>query len=350
MQNTIIESKKVVGGFSDIHNRLMRSYRQAPDWWSIVLIIVGVVTGLIASELTNNEIPWYLYLFSITVGISLFFPIGIVYAVSNLRVEVSVFIQAVVGYLLPGQPMGILASRTIGNMVVSQALQSAENFKMGHYMKLPPRKIFFIQIVGTLVALCSSFFTVIIVSKFEPNLCTPLSKDWSCSRIQTLFTASSIWGLFGPSELFSYGREYFSIWYSIILGVLAPIFTFFLSRKYPGTWISYIHTPIIFISASKFPPFPAAPLFTSFIIAFIFNFWVFRYRHAWWTRYNYLLNCGIEFGTLITSAIIIIISGYVSQPNWFGNSLSGGCTLSIVPYKILQQPPSLMASGSGASP
>ncbi|OLY83417.1 Oligopeptide transporter 5 [Smittium mucronatum] len=341
MQNTIIESKKVVGGFGDVHNRLMRFYKPIPSWWSIVLIIIGIVTGLIGSELTNDEVPWYLYLFSISVGVALTFPIGIVYAISNLRIDVSVIIQTVVGYLLPGQPMGNLASRTIGNMVVQQAIQGAENFKIGHYMKLPPRQVFFIQTLGTLVALITSFFTVVVISKVAPDLCTSNSAEWSCSRIQSVFTASSIWGLFGPSELFSFGREYSSIWYSVILGAVAPVVTFFLSKKYPGTWVSYIHAPVIFISASKFPPFPAAPLFTAMIIAFIFNFWVYRYRQSWWANYNYLLNCGIEVGTIITSTIIVIITIYTSPPNWSGNDQLSGCTLAMSPNIVLQQPPGL---------
>ncbi|PVU86379.1 hypothetical protein BB559_003764 [Furculomyces boomerangus] len=331
MQNTIIESKKVVGGFSDIHNRLMRSYKTVPNWWSIVLVILCIVSGLIACEFTDNEVKWYVYLFSIVVGITMYFPIAIVYAVSNLRMDVVLVIESVVGYLLPGQPIGNIAARSIGNMVVQQALQSSENFKMGHYMKIPPRDLYIIQIVGTVVSLLCSIFSIRYVESVVPDLCSPTSLGWSCIKIRSIFSASSIWGLFGPSEIFSIGREYSAVWYSIIIGALAPVLTFLLSRKYPGSWVSYIHAPIIFVAASKFPPSPASALFSAFVISFIFNYWVYRYRHSWWARYNYLLNSGIELGTIVTMTVLTALGSKSNPPNWITNDRLCGCKYAIVP-------------------
>ncbi|PVV05191.1 hypothetical protein BB560_000285 [Smittium megazygosporum] len=334
MQNVIIDSKKVVGGFGDIHNRLMRFYKPVPMWWSLILIIVCLTCALIGCETSGGDVKWYIYIFSAAVGMTLFFPIAIVYAISNLRMSTSIVLQAFVGYLCPGRPVANIASRTFGDIIVSQAIQSAENFKLGHYMKLPPRSVYLVQIIGTFGSFIISYYTVKIMKSLEPDLCKDYSPNWSCIKIKTIFSASSIWGLFGPSELFDVGREYATLWISIGVGVLAPLLTFFLSKRFPGTWVSFIHTPIIFVAASNFPPNTSSALISSFIISFIFNFYIYRYKHAWWTKYNYLLSSGIDLGTIVCLTVIGVLGPSVPQIKWFGNEALGGCSHALEPAKV----------------
>ncbi|PVU86309.1 hypothetical protein BB561_006747, partial [Smittium simulii] len=222
MQNVIIESKKAVGGFSDIHNRLMRQYKTIPTWWSYTLVVICLTCSLIGSEMASGEINWYLFMFSASLGVALFFPIAIVFAISTLRADPSILIQAFIGYLYPGRPVGNFAARSFGNMVLGQMLQSSENMKIGHYMKLPPRGVFLIQIVGTTICILTSLTTIKILEYKVSDLCQRTSQDWNCFSMNTMYSASSIWGLFGPSELFNTGREYAPLWISIAVGLISP--------------------------------------------------------------------------------------------------------------------------------
>ncbi|PVU94518.1 hypothetical protein BB561_002500 [Smittium simulii] len=231
MQKIILESKQSVGGFGDIHNRLMEAYKKVPLWWSFVLVAVSITCSLIGCELTDGEVKWYIYMFSIAIGITFFFPVAIVYAVSTIKAQLAIIPQAFVGYLYPGRPMGNLAGRTFSETVLWQAVQSAENFKIGHYMKLPPKYIFLIQIFGTFLSVVISIFTVKFTASLDPDLCMDYSKYWNCAKIKTVFSSSSIWGLFGPSELFNYGREYFALWLSIIVGAITPVIVYALSKR-----------------------------------------------------------------------------------------------------------------------
>ncbi|OMH82777.1 Oligopeptide transporter 5 [Zancudomyces culisetae] len=252
----------------------------------------------------------------------------------------SYFLLIVVGYLDPGNPVGNLGARTIGNCILDQSINAAENFKMGHYMKIPPRELWIMQIVGTVVSMFVTIFTLRVVEHNVEDLCMSTSQNWSCTKLRSIITATHIWGLIGPSELFSFGREYSHIWISLGIGSILPVFSYILTKKYPGTWISYIHVPIIFISARMFPPATSASLITAICICFVFNYWVYRYKHAWWTRYNYLLSSGLEFGIVVGGVISVMISSFspFTPPNWWGNDQLVNCPLSVRPY-IVPKPP-----------
>lgn len=58
--------------------------------------------------------------------------------------------ELVIGYLYPGKPLANVAFKTYGYISMAQALSFLNDFKLGHYMKIPPKSMFIVQ-VGTLV-------------------------------------------------------------------------------------------------------------------------------------------------------------------------------------------------------
>ena len=82
---------------------------------------------------------------------------------------------------------------------------------------------------------------------------------------------------------------------------------------------------------------PAGPVnFTSwFVMGFVFNYFIFNYRKAWWVRYNYILSAGLDLG-LAAMTILIFVGVQMDPPggiylNWWGmgrNSLSDHCNLA----------------------
>ena len=53
--------------------------------------------------------------------------------------------ELVIGYIYPGKPLANVAFKTYGYISMSQALSFINDFKLGHYMKIPPRDMFFAQ-------------------------------------------------------------------------------------------------------------------------------------------------------------------------------------------------------------
>ena len=79
-------------------------------------------------------------------------PIGMIEAITNQDVELNVLAELIIGYALPGRPIAMMLFKTWGNATMRQALAFTSDFKLGHYMKIPHRSMFWCQIVGTLVS------------------------------------------------------------------------------------------------------------------------------------------------------------------------------------------------------
>lgn len=65
----------------------------------------------------------------------------------------NVVTEYIIGYLLAGRPLANVSFKVYGYMSMSQALSFLADFKLGHYMKIPPRSMFMVQVL--LIALLS---------------------------------------------------------------------------------------------------------------------------------------------------------------------------------------------------
>src|SRR6267142_4548262 len=79
-------------------------------------------------------------------------PIGLIEATTNQQVGLNVITELIIGYALPGHPIAMMLFKTWGYNTMSQAVEFTSNFKLGHYMKIPHRPIFWCQIIATVVA------------------------------------------------------------------------------------------------------------------------------------------------------------------------------------------------------
>ena len=79
-------------------------------------------------------------------------PIGVIQAITNQQVGLNVISELIIGYALPGRPIAMMMFKTWGYITMTQALQFTGDFKLGHYMKIAHRPMFFCQVVATIVA------------------------------------------------------------------------------------------------------------------------------------------------------------------------------------------------------
>jgi hypothetical protein len=77
-------------------------------------------------------------------------------AITNQQVGLNVITELIIGYALPGRPVAMMMFKTWGYITMAQALTFTSDFKLGHYMKIPPRHMFTSQVIATVR--CLSYF------------------------------------------------------------------------------------------------------------------------------------------------------------------------------------------------
>src|SRR5262249_6755290 len=144
-----------------------------------------------------------------------------------------------------------------GYMAMAQCLSLVSDLKLGHYMKVPPRAMFFAQVWGAFIGAIVNYWAMksIINSKrpyLDGTLIDPAGQ-WNGSNSQIFHTASIVWGLIGPARMFGPGTLYSPIMLGFLFGSLSPIPFWLLHLKYPTVGFDLVNIPIISIGASALP-------------------------------------------------------------------------------------------------
>ncbi|CAB4312159.1 unnamed protein product [Prunus armeniaca] len=121
-------------------------------------------------------------------------------------------------------------------------------------------------------------------------------------------------------------------WFFLI-GLLAPVPIWFLSKKFPNQkWIRLINMPIILGSTSSMPPAKAVHYITWFAVGIFFSFYVYKRHKGWWARHNYILSAALDAGLAFMGVLLYFTlqSNNINGPEWWG--LGGDhCPLAICP-------------------
>jgi hypothetical protein len=54
------------------------------------------------------------------------------------------------GLIMPGYPIANVCFKVYGYISMSQAISFLADFKLGHYMKIPPKSMFIVQVIDLL--------------------------------------------------------------------------------------------------------------------------------------------------------------------------------------------------------
>jgi len=135
-----------------------------------------------------------------------------------------VITELIVGYVLPGRPIAMMLFKTWGYITMTQALAFASDFKLGHYMKIPPRSMFWAQVVATIVAGTVQLGVQAWMFTNIPDMCSPTQKNgFVCPNTEVFGTASIVWGVIGPMRMFSSGQIYSALMYWFVIGAICPL-------------------------------------------------------------------------------------------------------------------------------
>ncbi|KAI4374820.1 hypothetical protein MLD38_012769 [Melastoma candidum] len=327
----------VEGQGGDIHTRLMKkNYKQVPQWWFHIILVAMMVFALWACEGFDRQLqlPYWGLLLALLMAFFFTLPIGIITATTNQQPGLNVITELVIGYLYPGRPLANVAFKTYGYISMTQALWFLGDFKLGHYMKIPPRSMFVVQLVGTLVASSVYFATAWYLLSSIPNICDPDQKIWTCPGYDVFYDASIIWGVVGPGRMFTKAGVYPEMNWFFLIGFLAPFPIYFLSKKFPNhKWIHLIHMPVFLGATGGMPPTRSVNFIMWGAVGLYFSFYVYRKHKAWWARYNYVLSAGLDAGLAFSGVLLYFaLQSYdIWGPDWWGTRDGDHCLLARCP-------------------
>ncbi|EPQ50620.1 small oligopeptide transporter [Gloeophyllum trabeum ATCC 11539] len=325
-----VQSRRSLSEQPDIHARLMSRYQQVPDWWYLVIFVVMFVFGIISIEVWHTQMPVWAFILALIIGFVYTIPIGMIQAITNQQVGLNVITELIIGYALPGRPIAMMMFKTWGYITMTQALQFTSDFKLGHYMKIPPRPMFWCQVLATVVAGTVQLGVQAWMFTNIEDMCSPHQKDgFSCPSTEVFGTASIIWGVIGPALQFSKGQMYYALTWFFLIGALAPIIPWALTRKYPNSFWKYVNMPVIFTGTGLIPPASAVNYVPWAIVGFIFQYVIRRRHFAWWTKYNYVLSAALDSGVAVSIVVIFFCLQYPRNgtigantlAKWWGNTV-----------------------------
>jgi OPT family small oligopeptide transporter len=308
----------------DIHMKLMRRYREAPDWWYLSLFVLMLALGLATVLYYPTNMTWWAFILAVLISFGFSLPIGIIQAVTNTQIGLNVLTEFIYGYIQPGRPLGLMLFKTYGYVTMSRALSFVADLKLGHYMKIPPRTMFLAQVVATTV---SCFVQIAVLNgalASIDNVCSTTQPErFTCPGGQVFFAASVIWGLIGPARMFSPGQMYAGLLSFFVLGAVATVAIFFATRRWPRSPAAFLMAPLIFGGAGQIPPATPLNYLSWGLVGWLFQH-VIRSRHfAWWRRLNFLTSSGLDLGLALATLVVFFaftLRG-IEAPKWWGNNV-----------------------------
>lgn len=75
----------------------------------------------------------------------------------------NIITEYVMGVIYPGRPIANVCFKTYGYISMSQAVSFLSDFKLGHYMKIPTRAMFVVQVCTNLIR----YFTTICEKRYS---------------------------------------------------------------------------------------------------------------------------------------------------------------------------------------
>eukprot|EP01018_Ginkgo_biloba_P023265 Gb_06649 [translate_table: standard] len=322
----------------DVHTRLMRKYPDIPQWWFYALLIATLAVSFVTCGVFKSQVqlPWWGLIMAC--GLACFFtlPISVITATTNQTPGLNIITEYIMGYILPGKPIANVCFKVYGYMSMSQAVSFLSDFKLGHYMKIPPRSMFLVQFIGTVIAGTVNLGVAWWLLDSINNICNdallPSDSPWTCPGDRVFFDASVIWGLVGPKRIFGPLGAYPKLNWFFFGGALGPCCVWLLHRAFPKhTWIPLINLPVLLGATANMPPATAVNYTSWVFVGTIFNYFVFKYRKAWWQRYNYVLSAGLDAGLAFMAVLLYFTLGLENKGiTWWGTD-GEHCPLATCP-------------------
>ncbi|CAG7853660.1 Glutathione transporter 1 [Serendipita indica DSM 11827] len=271
----------------DIHAKLMKAYPEVPTLWYWGVVVVFFVVACAAVQAWPTKVPVYSLFLALALPAVYMLPAGLIFAVTGqavcliLNVNKQLMIWRIVifecprpnypGSLLPGNPIANMVFKCYAIETLYSAQLFTQDLKLGHYIKVPPRTTFLVQLIASFISVITQVGVKNWIFSVVPDMCSPTQKDsLTCPRNLVYFNASAIWGLVGPSQLFGPGAPYNVFLWALLAGAIAPFPLWYYQRRVPNTRLKYINLPVMLNGPSAAPPAMGINYISFFVVGFVF--------------------------------------------------------------------------------
>lgn len=337
-------------GNDDAHTRMMRQYKEVPDWWFFSILLISMAFGIAALKSWPTETPWWIVLCVIALSAVFLIPSAILYAGANVSMGFNVLFQLLAGVWFAGNAEAQIIVVAFGSNFDSQADTYISDQKIAHYAKLPPRAIFRGQMLAAFLN-CFIFIGMLnwMVSSFDSGTLCKWNNPahFVCTDAVLVFASAVEYGAFGVRNMF---KLYPILPWCFLMGTAIGISWGLIHRYGPSIrdsvrrraseakfefWNKWVFRPCS--ALSTFDPavtWAGALNWTGgnnlsyatngIYISFIFMYWIKRRYNAWWEKYNYILEAGFDVGVAISGIIQTLALDFAANVsiNWWGNTVS----------------------------
>ncbi|EPS99084.1 OPT oligopeptide transporter [Fomitopsis schrenkii] len=309
----------------DIHAKLMKAYPEVPIWWYLSVLAVFFCVGVVAVEVWDTGAPVWFILLALVIPAVYLIPSGYLYSITGQVVSINIIAQVIPGTILPGQPIPNMIFKSLTLQTLTEGTRFVQDMKLGHYVKVPPRATFIVQLTSTfLVAFIQCGMQQWMFDKV-PDICSQHQRfQLTCPHNEVFYEASVLWGVIGPKRQFGSSSPYHPELYALLVGALIPIPFWLWQRRYPSSWVRYVNTPLILNGISPIPPATGINYSSWFLVGFIFQYVLRRRNFAWWSKFNYVTSAALDSGTVISLLVIFFTLEFPNGGHyisWWGNDV-----------------------------
>ncbi|KAG0265463.1 hypothetical protein BG011_004683 [Mortierella polycephala] len=222
-------------GTEDVHTVLMRAYPEIPGWWFGAMFVVCFAMAVLVCRASEIRLPVYALILALILAAVFALPMAIIQALSSSQIGLNVLSEVVCGYLLPGNQLGNSVFKCYSYMALYQCLNLTQGFKLGHYMKVPPRHIIIAVLYGTLVGAFVNIQVLnwVLIHNRKALFDADPRSGWSFRNLDLFFSASLLWGAISPTRLFGGESIYHFLPYCFLIGVVLPAPFYLMYRHFP---------------------------------------------------------------------------------------------------------------------
>lgn len=348
-----IKRQSIYTGFTDGHTRMMRSYKEVPEWWYSILFAFGFIVSILSVTAWPTNTPWWSILGVTGIGALLTIPWVIIESIAATGISLNVIWQVLPGLWFPGRPMPQLILLMLGGAFESIAGGFTNELKYAHYAKLPPRAVFRGHVVASLlncIIYCAILELMVVYYNSDGTLCTWDNKEHMvCSYAQSVYASTILFGAFGTNNMF---KLYPFLPWCFVIGAVVGL-AWVLGEKAAPRLRAHLHARM---GDEKFAGFekavwrPAASVLAcvhpavalsgalqwtgnmnlayatlGIYLAWLFQYYLKRKYTAWWGKYAYMIFAGLNVGVAISGLIVTLVfsfgAGKDANLSWWGNDV-----------------------------
>jgi len=319
--------------YHDRLNVIQRQYKEIPLWWYLCLFLAALVILVTIIACGNLFIPVWTLFVGLASAAVFVVPFAWLYAISNYQLETGSFNELMYGYMVHTKagsghqhPCGPSVYGSIAGDAWYRAQYMLQDQKIGHYMHIPPREIFFSQIFGTLMGIPINYAVIRWVMDTKGDYLTGVKTDplnqWTGQSLRTSNTMGVQYAVLGPKRLFA-EAEMTPLPWSFLVGAVIPPILFIFHRFFPKLRIELWNVSIFFGGLAMFYGNLSTGYTSAIIGGYVVMYWAYRRHFEVWKRYNYLIAAAFDAGFNLNMLLIFFFFGagkQISMPNWWGNN------------------------------